>query len=578
MICQKKIQAVQDVVKLTIGKNIDMPRVVVLGSQSSGKSSVLEQILQKDVLPRGHNLVTRCPVIITLRQLPEETILVDGVTVPQEEVSSILVNTMSKNCGDNKGIVDSPIHLEIHMPDTLDLVLVDLPGLTKIPVGDQPGDIEQQVQRMAKKYISPASTLILCVIAANADIATCESLKFAKEVDPNYERTLGVLTKIDIMDEGTDCTEILNNVYPQLRHGYVGVINRSQQSIAQCVSIHDSTQREETWFAEHPIYSKYGDKIGSKYLMKLLGSIFTGIVEKEVPNLCAKLEGSIKEMRVRLAKLGESMTEKRLVAEYKSAIGSLVGIGGESIISCCKVNMIKKWSTAILNSRIHMSLDNLSKKILNGDHYVLLPDRAIEGAIKESSLVISKNIMKISDSSFEELLSAVQSCTHPSYSPAIRFLNSMVCEMLRAQYDIFKTEATKTHRLQCCCINLDHPDFNKTGMLSNMVAERIKQNSKGWGVDTKVNIFTAEFIHEMSASLVYEYMGITARDMKDVTIKLLRHMISEFIINTVFARLDLIESNPEMITDDPKIRKERADLEKDVATFTDALNELRIHK
>mgnify|MGYP001792960904 CR=1 FL=1 len=65
----------------------------------------------------------------------------------------------------------------------LNLTLVDLPGLTKVPVGDQPADIEIQIKEMILGYISNPNCIILAVTAANTDIATSESLKLAKEVD-----------------------------------------------------------------------------------------------------------------------------------------------------------------------------------------------------------------------------------------------------------------------------------------------------------------------------------------------------------------------------------------------------------
>ena len=69
----------------------------------------------------------------------------------------------------------------------LTLTLVDLPGITKVPVGDQPEDIEVQIRDMCMTYISNPNSIILAVTAGNTDIATSEALKFAKEVDPEGE-------------------------------------------------------------------------------------------------------------------------------------------------------------------------------------------------------------------------------------------------------------------------------------------------------------------------------------------------------------------------------------------------------
>lgn len=105
-------------------------------------------------------------------------------------------NDTDRVAGDNKGICDEPINLRIYSTRVVDLTLVDLPGLTKVPVGDQPTDIETQIKKLIFKYIESQNCIILAVTAANVDIATSEALKFAKEVDPEGSRTLAVLTKL----------------------------------------------------------------------------------------------------------------------------------------------------------------------------------------------------------------------------------------------------------------------------------------------------------------------------------------------------------------------------------------------
>lgn len=101
--------------------------------------------------------------------------------------------------GRNAGISPLPINLRIFSPNVLTLTLVDLPGLTKVPVGDQPKDIEKQIKDMLLKYISKPACIILAVTAANTDLANSDGLKLAREVDPEGTRTIGVLTKVDLM-------------------------------------------------------------------------------------------------------------------------------------------------------------------------------------------------------------------------------------------------------------------------------------------------------------------------------------------------------------------------------------------
>lgn len=93
--------------------------------------------------------------------------------------------------GTNKGISSSLITLRVESPSCPDLTLIDLPGIARTPVGDQPVDICRTIKSLLTSYIQKQNTIILCVIPCNVDIATNEALTMAKEVDPEGSRTLG---------------------------------------------------------------------------------------------------------------------------------------------------------------------------------------------------------------------------------------------------------------------------------------------------------------------------------------------------------------------------------------------------
>jgi dynamin 1-like protein len=82
-----------------------------------------------------------------------------------------------------KGVSIDPIILKIYSPHVVTLTLVDLPGITKIPVGDQPDDIKQQIRDMILKYITKPNSIILAVSSANTDFSTSEALKLARDAD-----------------------------------------------------------------------------------------------------------------------------------------------------------------------------------------------------------------------------------------------------------------------------------------------------------------------------------------------------------------------------------------------------------
>lgn len=141
--------------------NLDLPQIVVVGGQSSGKSSVLESLVGRSFLPRGTGIVTRRPLILQMYNTPsdkENDANASGGGKDEwgeflhkpgkkyfdfAKIRAEICNETDRLTGKNKGVVMEPIHLKIHSPHVLSLTLVDLPGIAKVPVGDQPANIEQ---------------------------------------------------------------------------------------------------------------------------------------------------------------------------------------------------------------------------------------------------------------------------------------------------------------------------------------------------------------------------------------------------------------------------------------------------
>lgn len=135
------------------------------------------------------------------------------------EIRTEIDRETEKMTGKNAGVSPNPINLRIFSPNVVTLTLVDLPGLTKVPVGDQPKDIEKLIRDMILKVITKPNAIILAVTGANTDLANSDGLKLARECDPDGVRTIGVLTKIDLMDQGTDVVDILAGRVIPLRLG-----------------------------------------------------------------------------------------------------------------------------------------------------------------------------------------------------------------------------------------------------------------------------------------------------------------------------------------------------------------------
>ena len=311
---RKLINLIDQLRDAGVNEYIKLPRIASLGTQSSGKSSVLESIVGLDFLPRGDGVVTRRPLELRLCHINsgqpwaifEERKgqkFTDFIKV-RETIEALT----DEVCKTDKNIVDKPIVLNVYSPTCPDLTLIDLPGVTRVPVGGQPQNIEQITKDMATRYIKDPLTIILCVIAANSDIATSDGLKLAKEIDTSGTRTLGVLTKLDIMDEGTDAKKALLNEEIPLKLGYVGVKNRSKQDLLNKLSMSEATKKEREFFKSHPAYKSLpAGYLGVDVLINKLTKIYFRIIRENLPRIVKSINDHIKTAEEELSLLGQPM-------------------------------------------------------------------------------------------------------------------------------------------------------------------------------------------------------------------------------------------------------------------------------
>ncbi|KAK3928130.1 Dynamin-1-like protein [Frankliniella fusca] len=325
------INNIQDQFKALSQRPADLPQIVVVGSQSSGKSSVLESIVRRSFLPRGSGIVTRCPLILRLTNCPlgdsrredkdfgaldETSKLEEWGEFDDEEqpfgidqIQNEIKRRTAKLAGENKNISSQPIVLKIFSPHVLTLTLVDLPGITKVAVGDQPEDIEDQIVDLINKFIENPKSIILAVIPANTDMPANDCLKMAKRVDPEGERTLAVVTKLDLMDRGTNATDILTGLCIPVKLGIIGVVNRAQEDINKGKSVDDALRDEENFLREK--YPDLADSNGSAYLAKMLQTLLIRHIKTCLPDVKASFLKRLEECRSIIDQCGTKVTDER---------------------------------------------------------------------------------------------------------------------------------------------------------------------------------------------------------------------------------------------------------------------------
>ncbi|KAM7256241.1 hypothetical protein ACFE04_011982 [Oxalis oulophora] len=288
-----------------------LPSVAVVGGQSSGKSSVLESIVGRDFLPRGSGIVTRRPLVLQLHKVEAgRQEYAEFLHLPKKKFSDFALvrkeiqDDTERMTGKSKQISPVPIHLSIYSPNVVDLTLIDLPGLTKVAVEGQPDSIVEDIENMVRSYIEKPNCIILAVSPANQDIATSDAIKLSREVDPSGERTFGVLTKLDLMDKGTDALEVLEGRAYPLQHPWVGIVNRSQADINKSVDMMVARRKEREFFATSSDYGHLAGKMGSEYLAKLLSKHLESVIRARIPSITSLINKSIEELESELDHLG----------------------------------------------------------------------------------------------------------------------------------------------------------------------------------------------------------------------------------------------------------------------------------
>jgi len=320
---------------------IDLPAIVVVGDQSSGKSSLIESISGIQ-LPRGDSITTRCPLVIKMRRLKKETdqeyslvrahfnnLLYAERLFDLSSISECVQQVTKIIAGEKRSIVSTPISLDIYKHDSPDLTLIDLPGIPKIsknPKDEHTKELASQVKDMIRKYITQPEAIILCVIAADTDLPSSQAIALAKsdDVDPHGLRTIGVLTKIDkskpkIKDKILAATtEPLN-----LKLGLIPVRNRTSQEVAENVSFQLSRQRELEFFKTHDELSQLdSDDVGISALCRRLISIQASSVKRTLPLVMNEINDHLISKRKELEQLPRDCMSKE-DAQIKLTYGTM---------------------------------------------------------------------------------------------------------------------------------------------------------------------------------------------------------------------------------------------------------------
>ncbi|KAF9357297.1 vacuolar protein sorting-associated protein 1 [Mortierella sp. AD094] len=518
---------------------VDLPQIVVIGSQSSGKSSVLENIVGRDFLPRGSGIVTRRPLVLQLINRPspnasaeedkdvvdDKKDAADGKKEPEEWgeflhqpgvkytdfnlIREEIIRDTEAKTGKNAGISPLPINLRIYSPHVLTLTLVDLPGLTKLPVGDQPKDIEKQIRDMIIKYITKPNSIILAVTAANVDLANSDGLRLARDVDPEGARTIGVLTKVDLMDAGTDVVDILAGRVIPLRLGYVPVVNRGQRDIDTKKTISRSLDSERSFFENHQAYKSKAQYCGTPYLARKLNMILMHHIRNTLPEIKAKIQAALAKYLAELATLGDGMMEGagqanvvlNIITEFCTEFRTIID-GNSTDLSTSELSGGARISFVFheLYANGVKSLDPFDQ-VKDVDIRIILYNSsgsspALFVGTTAFEVIVKQQIKRLEDPSLR--------CVNLVFDELVRILTQLLAKQLFKRFpqlkdrfyqvviNFFRKQLSPTNKLvqdlismESCYINTGHPDFLNGHKAMAVINDRMNQAKNPQPVDPK---------------------------------------------------------------------------------------------
>ncbi|CAF0910393.1 unnamed protein product [Rotaria sordida] len=499
------LNKLQDVFNTVGSESIQLPQIVVVGSQSAGKSSVLENLVGRDFLPRGAGIVTRRPLTLQLVYTPPEDKVVQcqslGMSVPDENEFAIFTHIKNKiytdfneirheieaetdRLGGKKNISHEPITLKIYSPKVVTLTLVDLPGLTKVPVEDQPADIETQVRNLIMHYISNPNAIILAITPANVDFSTSEAVKFAKEVDPEGRRTLAVLTKLDLMDRGTDAYDVLCGRIIPVKLGIIGVVNRSQEDIHKKKPIEEALRYESALLQKN--YPSIASRNGTPFLAKTLNRLLMHHIRDCLPALKTRINQMVSHFQTLVNSFGEPIEDKgrlllQIITKFASSYcatieGTAKNIEVSELCGGARICYIFHETFARALESIN-PLDTLTTfDILTAIRNATGPRPALFVPEVSFELLVKRQIKRLEDPGLrcvelvhEELQRIIQHCG--AQQEFIRFprlhekIVDVVTHLLRRRLPETNRMVENLVGIELAYINTKHPDFYEAGLI-----------------------------------------------------------------------------------------------------------------
>ncbi|RDW67405.1 dynamin family protein [Aspergillus mulundensis] len=323
------LEVIDKLRELGVSESVSLPQLVVVGDQSSGKSSLLEGLTGLS-FPVASDLCTRFATQIVLRRAPEHdagariTIIPGPSSQLDESLEKKLKTLRERSAAEAMGIPgpsttnienidkrfsDDILKIELSGPEHHHLSVVDVPGLFHNPTKYQTEEDKSIIRTLIKDYITDKRTIILAVMDARNNLANQGVFSMARAADTAGRRTVGIITKCDAVEKGDEAgvIRIAKNMVERLTHGWFAVKNRSTREIEEGVTIEGRHRKEKEFFAgTAPWKELRKDRVGIHSLKKFLGGLLYDHIRSEFPNVVKDIEASLSTAEGDLELLGPS--------------------------------------------------------------------------------------------------------------------------------------------------------------------------------------------------------------------------------------------------------------------------------
>jgi hypothetical protein len=309
-------------VQQILGHSFRFPRVVMCGDQSVGKTSVIESIIGADISVKDQAMATRRPLLLTLINIQHGALYAqfrDGEKM--YDLKDVRERIEAENNVTEGDISTSPIELTIYATHVFDTILIDLPGFIMAPERHQDRNLPEQIQSMNLSYLNDKTNILAVVNSATADPATSMALREAYRADPDQERSLGVITKIDLCSKNATNSggllRMLRNETLALGLGRIGIRCRTHEEQKNNIDFETVIEREQEWIESSGFNKDPNIRLGVPLLRRVLSETLIERISKELPSIIRRLDVKIAKSKENEDFLTKLAGEKNMTAVAK---------------------------------------------------------------------------------------------------------------------------------------------------------------------------------------------------------------------------------------------------------------------